>query len=51
MMKCIFKEPIKFRTVAHKINSTWHIPYSDEYNRNQNDTFEIPKSWLCFSIK
>lgn len=48
--KVIIKEPIEFELRAHKINNTWHIPFTSETQQQQQQSFEIPSSWICLKI-
>lgn len=43
--------PIKFQMNAHTVDGKWHIPYTDEYLSTPPDSFELPRSWLCISLK
>lgn len=41
------REPLKYHTNAHTANGHWHVPFTDVYNANPPDTFDLPRSWLC----
>ncbi|CAO1405542.1 unnamed protein product [Diamesa serratosioi] len=48
--KVIIKAPIEFELRAHKVNDTWHIPFTVETQQQQQQSFEMPSSWLCLKI-
>lgn len=49
--KVIVKDPIVFELKAHKVNSRWHIPFTNENVLNSTQTFELPSKWICLQDK
>uniref|UniRef100_A0A1B0FKU0 PRORP domain-containing protein n=1 Tax=Glossina morsitans morsitans TaxID=37546 RepID=A0A1B0FKU0_GLOMM len=49
--RILIKEPTRHLVCAHKIKSTWHIPYKMQYTLHSSDSFEIPEHWLCLNMK
>lgn len=45
--KVIVREPITFELRAHRVNSVWHLPFTNENIKNTVDTFNLPTCWLC----
>lgn len=45
--RIIIKEPILFELRAHKVKSTWHLPFTNENQKLATQTFNLPTSWLC----
>ncbi|KAL7036024.1 hypothetical protein ACKWTF_008661 [Chironomus riparius] len=45
--KVIVREPITFELRAHRVNSIWHLPFTNENIKNTVDTFILPACWLC----
>lgn len=45
--KVIVREPITFELRAHRVNSIWHLPFTNENIKNTVDTFTLPACWLC----
>jgi mitochondrial ribonuclease P protein 3 len=46
----LVREPVAFDVRAQKINSHWHIPFTEEKINFSYDTFEMPSKWLCTKI-
>lgn len=49
--RTIVKDPIHFELRAHKVNSKWHVPFTDENVHKSTQTFKLPSKWLCLSDK
>ncbi|XP_055389123.1 mitochondrial ribonuclease P catalytic subunit [Condylostylus longicornis] len=48
--KILVKEPCKFNINAHKVEETWHLPFTENYQANPKDSYEVPQNWLCIKL-